>query len=93
MPLIRRVPKRGFNNNRFKTVYGTVNCGDIDAFPDGAEIDEVVLRKLGLIKGRNDGVKILGDGGLTKRLTVTVNSVSASARLKIENAGGTVILK
>ena len=93
MPLIRRVPKRGFNNNRFKTVYGTVNCGDIDAFPDGAEIDEVVLRKLGLIKGRNDGVKILGDGGLTKRLTVTVNSVSASARLKIQNAGGTVILK
>ena len=93
MPLIRRVPKRGFNNKQFKTVYGIVNCGDLDQFPAGTVVDEDLLRKSGLVNGRTDGVKILGDGELTKSLRITANRVSASAKEKIENAGGTVTLK
>lgn len=93
MPLIRRVPKRGFNNTQFKTVYGIVNCCDLDRFPAGTVVDEELLRKSGLVNGRTDGVKILGAGELTKSLTIATNKVSASAREKIENAGGTVALK
>src|SRR6266545_4673864 len=65
MPLIRRVPKRGFNNAEFKKVWGTVNVGELDAFDAGTTIDEAVLRSAGFVRGQIDGVKILGDGELT----------------------------
>lgn len=91
MPIYRRLPKRGFNNAAFGTVYETVNVGELDkAFADGAEVDESALRKIGLVSRGRDGVKVLGDGELTKKLTVRVDKVSASAREKIEKAGGSV---
>ena len=88
MPLIRRIPKRGFNNARFGTTYIPVNIELLNAFDDGARVDEAVLRKAGLVNGPGDGVKVLGDGELTKKLTVVVNAFSASAKTKIEGKGG-----
>jgi large subunit ribosomal protein L15 len=88
MPLIRRIPKRGFNHRRFKTIYIPVNLDDLNRFEDGATVDEASLRKIGLAHGRADGIKILGRGELKKKLTVNVNAVSASARSKIEGLGG-----
>ena len=93
MPLIRRVPKRGFNNNAFKTRYAIVNLGDLERFDAGTSIDETMLRENGLVRGRVDGLKILADGELTKNLNVTAEKVSAIAREKIEKAGGSVTLK
>jgi large subunit ribosomal protein L15 len=91
MPLIRRMPKRGFNNTAFRTNYAIVNVGDLEAnFEVGTAIDEVALRAAGLIRGTFDGVKILGDGEISKKLTVTAAKVSAAARDKIEKAGGSV---
>lgn len=88
MPLIRRIPKRGFNNARFATRYLPVNVGDLNDFDDGARVDETALRNAGLVNGRGDGVKILGDGELKKKLTVSVHAFSASAKSKIEAKGG-----
>lgn len=88
MPLIRRIPKRGFNNTRFGTRYLPVNVESLNAFDDGARVDEVALRNAGLVNGRGDGVKILGDGELSKKLTVAVHAFSASAKSKIEAKGG-----
>ncbi len=88
MPLIRRIPKRGFNNARFATTYIPVNVEALNVFDDGARVDEAALRKAGLVNGRGDGVKILGDGELTKKLTVVVNAFSATAKSKIEGKGG-----
>ncbi|MDE3068564.1 MAG: 50S ribosomal protein L15 [Verrucomicrobiota bacterium] len=88
MPLIRRVPKRGFNNARFATRFLPVNVGDLNRFEDGARVDETALRSLGLANGRGDGIKILGGGELTKKLTVRASAFSASARAKIEGKGG-----
>ncbi len=90
MPLIRRIPKRGFNNTRFATQYIPVNVGDLNKFDDGARVDEAALRAVGLANGRADGVKILGTGELTKKLVVVVNAISGSARTKIEARGGSV---
>lgn len=90
MPLIRRIPKRGFNNARFATRYLPVNLRDLNRFEDGTRVDEALLRKVGLANGRADGIKILGTGELTRRLTVCAHAFSASARAKIEQAGGTV---
>jgi large subunit ribosomal protein L15 len=89
MPLIRRIPKRGFNNARFTTRYIPVNVAALNCFDEGARVDEPALRANGLVNGRGDGVKILGDGELTKKLTVAVQAFSASARAKIEAKGGT----
>ena len=89
MPLIRRIPKRGFNNARFATVYIPVNVSDLNKFDDGARVDEATLRSSGLANGPGDGVKILGDGELSKKLTVAVSAFSASAKAKIEAKGGT----
>jgi large subunit ribosomal protein L15 len=89
MPLIRRIPKRGFNNTRFATTYIAVNVSDLNKFDDGAKVDEAALRAAGLANGRADGVKILGDGELTRKLTVSVSAISASAKAKIEAKGGT----
>ena len=93
MPLYRRLPKRGFNNAAFRTVYGDVNLDSLEKnFSNGDTITEEILRKLGLVNGRFDGVKILGRGEITKSLTIQVDEVSATAREKIEKAGGKIIL-
>ena len=78
MPLIRRIPKRGFNNARFTIQYISVNVGDLNKFDDGAKVDETALRAVGLANGRADGVKILGQGELSKKLTVSASAFSAS---------------
>src|SRR5580700_2974499 len=67
MPLIRRLPKRGFNNARFTTRYIPVNLSALNQFEDGARVDETALRSVGLANGRSDGVKILGSGDLTRK--------------------------
>ncbi|HPC59248.1 MAG TPA: 50S ribosomal protein L15 [Verrucomicrobiota bacterium] len=89
MPLIRRIPKRGFNNARHATRYLPVNLEDLNRFEDGARVDEAALRTLGLANGRADGIKILGQGELTRKLSVVAHAFSASARAKIEAKGGT----
>ncbi|MHA3770297.1 50S ribosomal protein L15 [Verrucomicrobiota bacterium sgz303538] len=94
MPLIRRMPKRGFSNEAFRTRYAIVNLSDLEAhFEVGATVDEAALRAAGLIRGQFDGVKVLGDGTITKKLTITAAKVSTSAREKIEKAGGSVATK
>src|SRR5918911_1328015 len=85
MPLHRRIPKRGFTN-LFKKNHAVVNVSQLEQFDNGATVDEPALRKAGLVKGQNDGIKILGDGKLTKKLTVHANKFSASARKHIEAA-------
>lgn len=91
MPLIRRLPKRGFNNAAFKTVYATVNVADLDLFDDGATIDEATLLEKGLIRGNYDGVKLLGNGETTKKFTIALDKVSAAASEKIQKAGGKIV--
>ncbi|MHB8521820.1 MAG: 50S ribosomal protein L15 [Limisphaerales bacterium] len=88
MPLIRRMPKRGFSNAAFKTRYIAVNLDALNQFADGAQVDETLLRQRGLANGRADGVKVLGGGELTRKLTVRVHAFSAAARAKIEGLGG-----
>jgi large subunit ribosomal protein L15 len=88
MPLIRRIPKRGFNNTRFKTVFIPVNVADLNQFDDGARVDEAALCSIGLANGTYDAIKILGNGELTKKLTVAAHAFSASAKQKIEAKGG-----
>ncbi len=90
IPLARRVPKRGFFNGAFKKEYAIVNLGDINAsFDPGAVVDEAALRVKGLVKGHNfDGIKILGDGELTKALEVHATRFSGAAASKIAAAGG-----
>jgi large subunit ribosomal protein L15 len=93
MPIYRRLPKRGFNNKAFKTFYGVVNLDSLEKhFSAGDLVNEESLRKLGLVNGRFDGVKILGRGEISKALTIQADEISATAREKIEKAGGTVAL-
>ena len=87
MPMTRRIPKRGFNNI-FATKYSTVNVSDLDKFVDGTVVDAELLAASGLVKNTANGVKILGNGELTKNLTVKASAFSASAKEKIEKAGG-----
>src|SRR6266540_4188193 len=89
MPLIRRMPKRGFNNARHTTRYVGVNLDSLNQFDDGARVDVESLRAVGLANGPVKLIKILGDGELTRKLTVAVHAFSASARSKIEAKGGT----
>ena len=86
MPMTRRIPKRGFNNI-FATKYSVVNVSDLDQFVDGTVVDADLLKASGLIKKTNDGVKILGNGELTKNLTVKAAAFAASAKENIEKAG------
>ena len=88
MPLHRRLPKRGFTNI-FKKNYAVVNLADLERFDNGATVDEAALRQAGLVKGQNDGVKVLGNGKLSKKLTVSATKFSATAKQSIEAAGGT----
>lgn len=91
MPLHRRLPKRGFNNFDFRDVFVVVNVGSLDeVFEAGSAIDEASLRACGLVNGPCDKVKLLGSGEVTKSFTIVVDKVSASAREKIEKAGGSV---
>ncbi len=91
MPIFRRLPKKGFNNVRFRKNYAVVNVGVLeDRFEAGATVNEASLRESGIVNGRYDGVKILGDGELSTKLSVEVDKVSATAREKIEKAGGAV---
>lgn len=89
MPLIRRMPKRGFNNSRFAVRYVPVNLSDLNQFENGAVVDEAALRSLGLANGPVKKIKILGQGELQKKLTVSAHAFSASAKTKIESLGGT----
>jgi large subunit ribosomal protein L15 len=89
MPLIRRIPKRGFNNAAHTVDYIPVNLDALNCFKDGERVDEAVLRQAGLANGRLSRIKILGSGELTRKLTVSAHAFSASARSKIEAKGGT----
>ena len=91
MPLIRRLPKRGFNNAAFKLRIAVVNLHDLnDEFADGATVDENALRKAGLVRGTIDGVKILARGELKKKVIISGAKFSEAANRKIEAAGGTI---
>jgi large subunit ribosomal protein L15 len=89
MPIHRRLPKRGFTNI-FKKTYAVINIRDLAKMESGSIVDEAVLVRAGLVKGRRDGVKLLGQGEIDIPLTVKIDLISQSARQKIESAGGTV---
>jgi len=88
MPLIRRIPKRGFNNARHAIRYNPVNVGDLNVFEDGARVDADAIRAAGLANGPIARIKILSGGDLQRKLTVVADRFSAAARTKIEGAGG-----
>jgi len=89
MPTFRRMPKRGFSNAKFRTVYSIVNVGALDSkFDSGTHVTPQALREAGLIRNLRYPVKVLGDGALTKKLTVDVAKYSKSALEKIQAAGG-----
>lgn len=88
MPLIRRLPKRGFNNARHRTEYLPVNVSALSRFDAGSVVDEKAIRGAGLADGKADGIKVLGNGELDRRLVVHAHAFSASAKAKIEAAGG-----
>ena len=88
MPLHRRLPKRGFTNI-FKKDHAVVNLSDLERFDNGVTVDETALRQAGLVKGKHDGIKILGNGKLSKKLNVVATRFSESARKQIEAVGGT----
>lgn len=88
-PLYRRVPKRGFNNARFRTEYATINLSDLNKyFNDGDVVTPELLKEKGIIKKQLCGIKVLGNGELEKKLTIRANRFSSSAVTKIESAGG-----
>jgi large subunit ribosomal protein L15 len=93
MPLIRRLPKRGFNNAAFHKHYAVVNVSDLNAFKAGTVVNEQLLRESNLVRGHFAGIKILGEGELKHDLEVQADKISATAREKIEKAGGTVTLR
>ena len=91
MPAYRKLPKRGFNNARFATEYAIVNLSVLDKeFENGAVVDLVALVEANIISKPLDGLKVLGNGNLTKKLTVKAQKISEAAKAKIEAAGGTV---
>ena len=93
MPLIRRLPKRGFNNAAFHKHYAVVNVSDLNAFKAGTVVNEQLLLESNLVRGHFVGIKILGEGELKHDLEVQADKISATAREKIEKAGGTVTLR
>lgn len=94
LPLQRRLPKVGFNNSVFATVYSIINISDLEKrFEAGSVVDEAAVVESGLIKKVNDGIKVLGRGELTKPLTVQLTAFSAAAKEKIEKAGGKAEVK
>ena len=87
MPLYRRIPKRGFLNRNTKEIVA-INLSRLEVFEDGATVTVDAMKEIGIIKNPKDGVKILGNGELTKKLTVKANAFSATAKEKIESLGG-----
>ena len=87
-PLFRRIPKRGFNNYNFSVRYAVINVSDLNRFSDGAEITPELLKEVGLVKKQLDGIKVLGNGTLDKKLTVKASVFSKTAKEKIEKNGG-----
>lgn len=87
-PLFRRLPKRGFSNARFKKVYAVINLDDLNKFDDGAEITPEILKDAGLVKNTLDGLKVLGNGKLEKKLNVKAHKFSKTAKEQIEKSGG-----
>ena len=90
LPLYRRLSKRGFNNYNFRTNYATVNVSDLEKFAEGTVVTKELLIEAGLVNKELDGIKVLGNGKLTKKLTVKANKFSSAAKTKIENVGGTI---
>lgn len=90
-PLARRLPKRGFTNI-FSAVIAEVNVGQLEVFDAGANVDEKALRDHGIVKGKFDRIKVLGNGELTKKITVTAHAFSKTAQEKIQKAGGKAVL-
>src|SRR5437870_3283759 len=93
MPLIRRLPKRGFNNAAFHATYAIVNLSDLNEFKAGTVVNEQLLRESKLVRGDVAGIKILGDGELKHPLKIEADKISASAREKIDKAGGMITLR
>jgi large subunit ribosomal protein L15 len=93
MPLIRRLPKRGFNNAAFHRSYAIVNLSNLNEFKAGSTVNEQTLREANLIRGNITGIKLLGDGELKHALKIEVDKVSAGAREKVDKAGGTLELR
>ena len=87
LPLYRRLPKRGFSNAQFKIKYATINVSDLNKFEDGTEVTPALLREIGLVKNQLDGIKVLGNGTLEKKLTIKANKFSREAISKIEKSG------
>ena len=87
LPLYRRLPKRGFSNHKFKVVYATINVGDLNVFEDGTVVTPALLKEKGIIKKELDGLKVLGNGKLERKLTVQANKFSTSALEKIKESG------
>ena len=88
LPLFRRLPKRGFSNAKFKTVYAVINLSDLEKFEKDAVVTPELLHEMGLIKNQLDGIKVLGNGTLTKKLVVKAHKFSNTAKAKIEELGG-----
>jgi large subunit ribosomal protein L15 len=88
MPLIRRLPRRGFNNARFRRKWSWINIGDLNVFPDDTEVTPELLLERGLVKDLGDGLKVLGEGRLERRLLVRAHAFSRRAREEIEARGG-----
>ena len=87
LPLYRRLPKRGFSNHDFKTVYAVINVGDLNVFNDGDVVTPALLKEKGIVKKQLNGIKVLGNGTLEKKLTIQANRFSSSALRKIEESG------
>ena len=87
LPLYRRLPKRGFSNHKFKVVYATINVGDLNVFEDGTVVTPALLKEKGIVKKQLNGIKVLGDGNLEKKLTIEAHRFSSSALKKIEESG------
>lgn len=90
LPLFRRLPKRGFSNYEFKTRYATINVDDLEKFEEGTVVTPELLKSSGLVKKELSGIKVLGNGTLTKKLTVKAHSFSETAKSKIESIGGKI---
>ena len=88
LPLFRRLPKRGFSNAKFKTRYAVINLSDLNRFEDGAVVTPELLKEMGLLKNQLDGVKVLGNGTLEKKLVVKAHNFSSVAKEQIEKLGG-----
>ena len=90
LPLYRRLPKRGFSNTQFKIKYAVINVSDLNRFDDGAVVTPEILHDAGLLKNQLDGVKVLGNGTLEKKLTIKAHKFSKEAVNKIEKSGSTL---